>query len=1193
MCCQVAAVHILCLVDKSTELDHASAIFLLMGLNIRFKQMAVPSTICCERGNCKLFSFRDAKQEGANFSGSATVHLEKKLTQITSSVTIIMNESTSKRQLQQLQQQQQSRRIPSALNHEDGESINLHLSNNSGTPPRRSLHSLHDYGSDGDYARASLVNPLNGDYRMEGAQGMQSNKVDASFPASAAPARMIDGLSTSSLNLSDGSGNSRNVVTAATTASASNTTSSGGDDPDSNAGGRGRLEQMINSNHHNHHHRSRRRRVLANDGSTLQVPEDDGSEEGPAAVVAARFLLHHQNSSDTTTNVSSSGGSGGEGKNLQETLLGPRREPGYHTLRKTFSKLPRRGNKSKSAAAMHESCDHHDTLKKIRIQMDPITSSSSIKGRKMSNVLYLSRSRPSTIHAGRSRDSPTPSDSMDDSTAAGGGSSSGSGTEDGYAGSASSNENSGQQDSFSHSASSSDECRGHNNNSFRRHHHHRSKNAKSARTGGGGSGNSSSSSEIADFSSGASILNEDHQNTGGFSIDSTPSSSPSPSSSNEDERLNNLEQVYWKAKASAVVEDQATLLQHNGRKRKAPHASIWSRKPVRTQWLRPTIRFDETKKACRETDTPILTLGSDIMAHVLTFLQPPEILDVLTAPLSRCWRQAFTLQPELWQVLCLLEPFKAKIHKEPESDKNSSSEDSFVSLKFEQESRDKRLLDRYRQLYTSFVRCMKYLSQIKEDALNGRQPSFIDYGFVGRSNRSRSDSPPILVGTNTNFQAFQASVRNVQETNSGSNTSSENDEYKNSLLVRPKKRSRSAKRKDKKPNFGTSMITNRLFGPSQTGEPGQMNLPWSCAIYSIVNWMVAFLDVEGIQILCMDVLPYLLEDEEQRLTAQRSGLTDIVLRGMVLFNDSVQLHIAAFHAIVLLARPLGGREGMLFHSSMVASGIFGGPNSQHRKNGIAVMLDSMRRFEDNEVLQAMSCWALVNVALSPAQKVVLVKLGGIQATANAMLRHPFNAEVQFRALFALINLVIPCKYWSRPFLLALPSFESNANMIEFYDRAAVRMNSDSPEALAIQEQLGDVNDTSEKEIIDELVGEIADLVVTAMKNFCSSEAILNRACLVLHNLSLTQEYHRTLLWTPNCYQMLEWCLANYRTDQVLQQSASGTLHRLQVTLSNDTDLRNRFSQSLHLQQQTSLEQAHREAVRLHEQQDELLRITEH
>ena len=66
--------------------------------------------------------------------------------------------------------------------------------------------------------------------------------------------------------------------------------------------------------------------------------------------------------------------------------------------------------------------------------------------------------------------------------------------------------------------------------------------------------------------------------------------------------------------------------------------------------------------------------------------------------------------------------------------------------------------------------------------------------------------------------------------------------------------------------------------------------------------------------------------------------------------------------------------------------------------------------------------------------------------------------------------------------------------------------------------------------------------------------------------------------------MLEWCLANYRTDQVLQQSAAGTLHRLQVTLSNDENLRTRFAASIQAHQQLSLEAAHREAIQIYEQQ---------
>jgi hypothetical protein len=338
-----------------------------------------------------------------------------------------------------------------------------------------------------------------------------------------------------------------------------------------------------------------------------------------------------------------------------------------------------------------------------------------------------------------------------------------------------------------------------------------------------------------------------------------------------------------------------------------------------------------------------------------------------------------------------------------------------------------------------------------------------------------------------------------------------------------------------------STLTNKLLGPANHGVvDGNVSLPWSCAIYSVVNWMVAFADVAGIQLMCLKVLPDVLNDEQQRTSAQHAGLTDIVLRAMVLFPDIVDIHTAAFHTLVLLARPLGGKEGMLFHSSMVKpNGIFN-IGSSTGKSGIAIMLDSMKRFVENEDLQAMSCWSMVNIALIPSQKVVLVRLGGISAAANAMIHHPNSAEVQFRALFALINLVIPSE----------------------------NLAGNSLEAQEIREQIAGVNQDSETEMLDESMEQITNLVVVSMKNFCSSEAILNRACLVLHNLSLNESYHRTLLLTPNCYQMIEWCIGNYRHDNVLQQSARGTLQRLQLTLSINESLRHEFTESLRIPQQT-------------------------
>jgi hypothetical protein len=362
----------------------------------------------------------------------------------------------------------------------------------------------------------------------------------------------------------------------------------------------------------------------------------------------------------------------------------------------------------------------------------------------------------------------------------------------------------------------------------------------------------------------------------------------------------------------------------------------------------------------------------------------------------------------------------------------------------------------------------------------------------------------------------------------------------------------------KKPKLGDSMITSRRPGPSSKETPSQIQLPRSCAIYSIVNWMVAYPDVEGIQIKCVATLPVLLEDEAQRLTAQRVGLVEVVLQTMLRYPDCPKLHVAAFHAMVLLARPLGGREGMLFDNSKaeqsapssnlgwlarapsaVSNGSsFDQPGSGSKLNGIngvAVMLDSMRRFEDVADLQAMACWALVNLALVPAQKTMILSLGGVEVTANAMRRHPKHYDVQFRALFALINLVVA---------------------------------SNTPKPLSIY--TGPLGPNTEKDVLDATVNDVASLVVMAMKNFCSSGTILNRGCLVLHNLAQSQDYLTSLLWTPHCYQMLEWCITNYPTDPVLRRSATSTLHRLQVLLSGDQSLRSRFLGSIRAQEELAL-----------------------
>ena len=598
-----------------------------------------------------------------------------------------------------------------------------------------------------------------------------------------------------------------------------------------------------------------------------------------------------------------------------------------------------------------------------------------------------------------------------------------------------------------------------------------------------------------------------------------------------------------------------------------------------------------------QNPTPIYDIGCDIMAQILSFLSYLEIHTFLTMPLSKKWCETYMFPQDLWRILCVSPPFFVRLSvknrtmggsdssstSECESTSDQSEEDSYLSFPAYEDLKVKHIFGVYRLLYSSFVRCVRYLDQIKEDAMKGRTPRGMKSSFVPASSRGKFSE----FDANAQIHKYLAALKGARETSESSDdpswispstnpmeTSSSDTAFfgrksivevdtkkseNNQVSFMEKKKSSSEKSSDSaskksKPKFGHSKLTERLLGATKQGNAGPVDLPWSCAIYSVVNWMVAFIDVLGIQIMCLKVLPCLLEDEHQRTTAQRAGLTDIVLKGMIIFPNSVELHTAAFHALVLLARPLGGREGMLFHQTMVGDtsnilDVGSSSKSNCCKNGIAVMLDSMRRFRSNERLQAMSCWAMVNIALIATQKTMLVKLGGISVAANAMMQHPNSAEVQFRALFALINLAIPSSTQTHR------------------DTSSATLSS-----------LGEImSDSSEREILDESIGQITNLVVVAMKNFCSSEAIMNRACLVLHNLSLNDQYHTTLLWTPNCYQMLEWAMGNYRYDHVLQQSAGGTLQRLQRTLRSDSDLHSRFAAFIRTQQQSSLDIARREA----------------
>jgi len=315
-------------------------------------------------------------------------------------------------------------------------------------------------------------------------------------------------------------------------------------------------------------------------------------------------------------------------------------------------------------------------------------------------------------------------------------------------------------------------------------------------------------------------------------------------------------------------------------------------------------------------------------------------------------------------------------------------------------------------------------------------------------------------------------------------------------------------------------------------------------IQVIINWMDSFQDDEKIQLLCLQSLPTILEDPIARLLAQSDGLASIILHNMTAFPTHSLLQLISFHTLVVLLRPLGTNEGMVHKASQLKEKanrschiiqISNPSNTTHNKvdnfnkqqitpnatvtsshcdgsydpfweeNGVRVMLDSLRRYSHDRYLQAMGCWAMVNAALYPSLKASLLRLGAVYAVTNAMMLHPNVEAVQFRGLFALINLVIPVN--------------KNRN--------------------------GDGSSISSH------VYQLSRLTILAMKNFHTNKSILNRGCLVLRNLSLNPAFVSILAKTPGCIDMLLHCRSVCPRDALVQRSAKTIMILIQRVTDND------------------------------------------
>jgi len=251
--------------------------------------------------------------------------------------------------------------------------------------------------------------------------------------------------------------------------------------------------------------------------------------------------------------------------------------------------------------------------------------------------------------------------------------------------------------------------------------------------------------------------------------------------------------------------------------------------------------------------------------------------------------------------------------------------------------------------------------------------------------------------------------------------------------------------------------------------------------------MNAWPAVIGIQLECLKAVVPLLEAERVRKVAQDSALAHQVVSGLRNFESHLELQQFALHSLVLLARPIGGREGAVHIGMAPALPALQGP-----RGGICTVLTVMDRHLHVPGIQAMACWSLVNFALSSTCKTLLVEKKGVDRVLRAMETHPLELQVQFRGLFALINLVVP----------------------------------DTP---------GQQPDNLEV---------IIERVLAAMQTFMHQPMLVNRGCLVLQNLSLNELNYSQLKRSSAKELLLQALVKHGVSDSMLKQSARATMMRL-------------------------------------------------
>lgn len=211
--------------------------------------------------------------------------------------------------------------------------------------------------------------------------------------------------------------------------------------------------------------------------------------------------------------------------------------------------------------------------------------------------------------------------------------------------------------------------------------------------------------------------------------------------------------------------------------------------------------------------------------------------------------------------------------------------------------------------------------------------------------------------------------------------------------------------------------------------------------------------------------------------------------------------------------------------------------------GVEAVLACMESHLSNASVQATACWSMVNLALIAKQKKALVQKGGVLAIVRAMARHPQDIDVHFRAMFALINLVTPdvtVEKTIQPDTMKVRTFRQ-VRYIRSVQKTWALFRCRIFFVLTLRCVI-----TTERGLhLLFFLQAVVAIVVSAIQAFSNIVAIVNRGCLVLHNIALDPGHFNALVAIGAPEELVQ-AICKYPSDALLCQCATGTLRRLNM-----------------------------------------------